>query len=170
MVAYDQLPSNSALKQLYAWPAMIRFIQDITGVTDLYVSDDPYQPVNILCSRAGDQSAWHFDSWNAFTMTVLLQAPLAGGEFQLVPSIRTADDPNYTALARVLQGDESDVVTVDRDPGSLVIFRGSTSVHRVTEVNGDTPRLMAVFVYEDKPGVTGDPQVNETVYGPRVAG
>ena len=29
---------------------------------------------------------------------------------------------------------------------------------------------MAVFVYETEPGVTGDPEVNETVYGPRTRG
>ena len=61
------------------------------------------------------------------------------------------------------------VVEVPREPGALVIFRGCTSVHRVTEVEGETDRLMAVMVYENELGVTGDPEVNRTVYGPRVA-
>jgi len=29
--------------------------------------------------------------------------------------------------------------------------------------------MMAVFVYETEPGVVGDPEVNETVYGRRGA-
>ena len=59
------------------------------------------------------------------------------------------------------------MVTVPREPGALVIFRGCTSVHRVTEVRGETERLMAVMVYEDRPGITGDAEVNRTVYGAR---
>ena len=61
------------------------------------------------------------------------------------------------------------MVTVPREPGALVIFRGCTSVHSVSPVEGDRERLMAVFVYEDRPGVVGDPDVNRTVYGPRTA-
>ena len=170
MLAADVLPEHFALKTLYAWPPMIRFVCDITGSAQLYVSEDTFQPVNVLCSASGDRSAWHFDSWNAFTMTLSLQAADSGGDFQLVPNIRSKDNPNHQALAEVLQGDHHNVVTVSRDPGSLVIFRGSTSVHRVTEVRGDTMRLMGVFVYENGPGVIGDAQVNQTVYGPRAAG
>ena len=34
---------------------------------------------------------------------------------------------------------------------------------------GDRLRIMGVFVYEDEPGVIGDPEVNETIYGRRTA-
>ena len=33
----------------------------------------------------------------------------------------------------------------------------------------DTLRIMGVFVYEFSPGVVGDPEVNATIYGDRVA-
>ena len=169
MLAADVLPAEFALKKMYASAQMIRFVCDITQSPQLYVSQDRYQPVNVLCSKAGDNSAWHFDSWNAFTMTLLLQSPEFGGNFQLVPAIRSRENANEAELSTILLGDESKVVTVSREPGSLVIFRGSTSVHRVTEVKGNRLRLMGVFVYEEKPGVVGEPHVNETVYGPRVA-
>ncbi|MCP4334647.1 MAG: hypothetical protein GY785_18490 [Gammaproteobacteria bacterium] len=55
---------------------MQQFIADIVGETILYPSADPYQPVNVLCQGDGDRSAWHFDSDNAFTMTLMLQARL----------------------------------------------------------------------------------------------
>ncbi len=40
--------------------------------------------------------------------------------------------------------------------------------HRVSPVEGDTLRIMGVFVYESVQGVVGDPEVNATIYGPRV--
>jgi hypothetical protein len=155
------------LPRLYNDPATTRFIADIVGAPMLYPSADRYQPVNVLCYAAGDNSAWHFDSSNAFTMTLMLQSAETGGDFEIVPNTRSDDDPMYDELAQVLRGDRRRVVTVPRTPGALVIFRGCNSVHRVTTVAGNQPRLMAVFVYETEPGVVGDPEVNETVYGPR---
>ena len=57
------------------------------------------------------------------------------------------------------------IETVSRDAGELTIFRGCNSLHRVSPVVGERLRMMAVFVYEDKPGIKGDPEVNLTVYG-----
>jgi hypothetical protein len=56
---------------------------------------------------------------------------------------------------------------VGREPGALCIFKGCNSLHRVTPVSGNSLRIMGVFVYEFAPGVTGDPEVNATIYGPR---
>ena len=167
MIANDLFPANSPLQKMYVDPAMIRFVSEIVDAPELYPSADPYQPVNVLCYAPGDNSAWHFDSSNAFTMTLMLQSAEAGGEFQIVPNTRTDADPMHEGLAKVLLGGRDRVLTVPRNPGALVIFRGCNSVHRVTEVKGARPRLMAVFVYETSPGVMGDPVVNETVYGPR---
>ena len=167
MIACDLFGADSPLVGLYQWPAMIRFVGEVVGEPALYPSADPYQPVNVVCYGEGDSSAWHFDSSNAFTMTLMLQAAAAGGEFEIVPDTRTATDPCHEALARVLLGERDRVRVVPREPGALVIFRGTHSVHRVTPVAGSRQRLMAVFVYETEPGVVGDPEVNATVYGPR---
>ncbi len=165
MIGNHLLPATSSLKGLYNWPAMIAFVADIVGAPALYQNEDKYQPVNVNCYSEGDQSAWHFDSWNAFTLTLMLQAAEAGGEFQIVPNTRTDSDPKFDDLAKVLRGDRSRVVTVPREPRALVIFRGCNSVHRVTPVLGTKQRLMAIFVYENAPGIQGDSKVNETVYG-----
>jgi hypothetical protein len=165
MMGAHLLEEDSPLKQLYYWPPMRDFIADIVGETTLYPSADPYQPVNVLCQGEGDRSAWHFDSSNAFTMTLMLQAPESGGEFEMAPNTRSETDPNYAGVARLLLGDESGVVSVSRAEGELVIFRGCNSAHRVTPVSGNRLRLMCVMVYESEAGVIGDPVVNETVYG-----
>ncbi|MGI9463010.1 MAG: HalD/BesD family halogenase, partial [Aestuariivirgaceae bacterium] len=170
MIAYDLLPETSPLKTLYHWDATRQMVSDIVGADELYDSADPFQPVNVLCAERGDQSAWHFDSSNAFTMTLMLQAPDAGGEFELVPNTRSDADESYDYVHGVLTGKfPDDAVPVAREAGSLCIFRGCNSLHRVTPVAGDTMRIMAVFVYEAAPGVIGDPEVNANIYGPRAA-
>lgn len=170
MVACDQIPAPSPLKALYHWDAVRTFVAGIVGVPRLFPNEDPYQPVNVLCYEPGDESAWHFDSDNAFTMTLMLQAPDSGGAFELVPGSRSDADPNEAFLTEVLAGRRPDaVVEVAREPGTLCIFRGCHALHRVAPVSGSRMRIMGVFVYETEPGVIGDPEVNETVYGPRAA-
>jgi hypothetical protein len=165
MMGAHLLEDNSPLKDLYYWPPMQQFIADIVGETTLFPTDDPYQPVNVLCQGDDDRSSWHFDSHNDFTMTLMLQAPESGGQFQIASNMRSDNDSNYDGIAKLLLGNDSQVVTVSRNEGELVIFRGCHSAHRVTAVVGDRLRLMCVMVYETEPGVIGDPVVNETVYG-----
>ena len=165
MMGAHLLDDDSPLKDLYYWRPMQQFIADIVGEPELYPSEDPYQPVNVLCQGNGDRSAWHFDSHNAFTMTLMLQSPEAGGQFEMAPNTRSDTNPNFEEVSKLLLGDESNVVRVSRDEGELVIFRGCNSAHRVTPVVGSRLRLMCVMVYETEPGVIGDPVVNETVYG-----
>ena len=87
------------------------------------------------------------------TVTLMLQAPEAGGAFEMVPNVRSDSDPNHDYLRAVVQGERpQDIVEVAREPGSLYIFRGSNSVHRVSPVTGDTLRIMGVLVYETEPG------------------
>ena len=165
MIGNHLLPETSLLKGLYNWPGMIAFVADIVGAAALYQNEDKYQPVNVNCYSEGDQSAWHFDSWNAFTLTLMLQAAESGGEFEIVPDIRSDEDPRFAEVGSVLRGGSSRVIRVPREPRAMVIFRGCNSVHRVTPVVGSRQRIMSVFVYENEPGIQGDPKVNETVYG-----
>jgi hypothetical protein len=165
MIGNHLLPEDSLLKGLYRWPGMMAFVAEIVGVETLYPNEDKYQPVNVNCYSEGDQSTWHFDSWNAFTLTLMLQAAESGGEFEIVPNTRSDDDPKFEEVGKVVRGDRSRVVTVPREPRAMVIFRGCNSVHRVTPVVGSRSRLMSIFVYEEEPGIQGDAKVNETVYG-----
>ena len=170
MLAADLLPDGSPLKTLYYWDNMKKMVAGIVGVDVLYDNDDPLQPVNALCYRNGDQSAWHFDSVNAFTMTLMLLAPDAGGRFEIHRNTRSDHDQNYDQVRRVVMGDPAGVIEVGREEDALCIFRGCNSLHRVSPVEGDRLRIMGVFVYENEPGVIGDPEVNETIYGRRAAG
>ena len=166
MLAYDRIPEDCPIKTLYHWEPVRQMVAEIVGSEKLYDNEDPCQPANLLCYEKGDRSAWHFDSVNAFTMTLMLQAPEAGGDFEMVPNTRSDDDQNFDYVRKVVTGKcPQDAVSVAREAGSLCIFRGCNSLHRVSPVEGDVIRVMGVFVYETEPGVVGDPEVNATVYG-----
>ena len=167
MLAADLLPSASPLKTLYYWEQTKRMVARIVGTEKLYENEDTLQPVNALCYRNGDQSNWHFDSVNAFTMTLMLQAPDRGGRFEMHPNTRSDSDPNYAMVSEVLLGQAEGIVEVGREEAALCIFRGCNSLHRVSPVEGERLRIMGVFVYENEPGIIGDAEVNETVYGRR---
>lgn len=100
----------------------------------------------------------------------IVQAAQSGGEFQMSANARTDTDQNYDHVARILRGERNDTIaSVGRESGALCIFRGCNSLHRVSPVKGATMRIMGVFVYEREPGILGDPEINETIYGSRVA-
>ena len=169
MIAYDQLPNESALKTFYHADTVRSMVAEIVGEGELFDNEDPYQPANYVCYRDGDESSWHFDADNSFTMTLMIQPADQGGNFELSPSTRTDSDQNYAQVGDVLRGQYNKSISIAREPGALCIFRGCNSLHRVSQVAGDTLRIMGVFVYEFSAGIVGDAKVNATIYGDRVA-
>lgn len=169
MLAADLLPADSPLKTLYYWENMKKMVGEIVGVDVLHDNEDPLQPVNALCYRNGDRSSWHFDSVSAFTMTLMLRSPDGGGRFEMHRNTRSDDDQNYDQVRRVVRGDRDGVIEIGREADALCIFRGCNSLHQVSPVEGDRLRITGVFVYENEPGIIGDPEVNETIYGRRAA-
>jgi len=147
----DQIP-GSVVVRLYEWPAFQRFIAAVTGMPALYPMDDPLARVNVMAYRDGEALNWHFDR-AAFTTTLLLQQPEAGGVFEYAKDLRSADDPNHDGVARLLDGRLAPV-QLPLSPGTLTIFRGINTAHRVTQVEGPRDRIIAVFSYFDRPGVS----------------
>lgn len=170
MIAFDQIATESPLKRFYTDDGVRSFIADVVGEGELFGNEDPYQPANYVCYEDGDESSWHFDADNSFTMTLMIQPADLGGNFEMSPNTRTDGDQQYDKVADVLNASNgNEVISVGREAGAVCLFRGCNSLHRVTPVSGDVLRIMGVFVYETSPGVRGDAEVNATIYGPRVA-
>ena len=119
----------------------------------LYPMADPLGRLNVMAYRAGERLNWHFDRAE-FTITVLLQAPLGGGDFQYRSGLRSDADPNYDGVGRLLAGRDERVQTLPLAPGTLNVFKGKNTAHRVTPVEGERPRIIAVFSYYETPDVT----------------
>ena len=165
-LAYDQIPASSLLDRFYQWEGLTRFIAAVLDLKTLYRMADPFQAVNIVWQYPGGNSSAHFDHGD-FTITLLLQAPEAGGDFEFVPNIRSRDNECYDDVQRVLEGDRSRVCTAEREPGTLTFFLGRNSLHWVTPVTSGR-RATAIFCYSEEPGLIGKDQENLQVYGPRI--
>ena len=150
-VCGDQIPT-SLVTRVYEWQPLIDFLAATMDKPRLHRMADPLARINVMAYRAGDALNWHFDR-SEFTTTCLLQAPLAGGEFQYRSDLRSDTDPNYDGVGRLLAGEDDQVQTLPLSPGTLNVFKGRNTAHRVTPVEGERSRIIAVFSYYETPGV-----------------
>ena len=164
-ITTDQVPAGSALHAIYGAATFRDFIASIVGAAALYEYADPLSSINVHYAAAGQELGWHFDN-SSFAVTLLLQAPEGGGEFQYVRDLRDADagDLNFTGVAAVLDHDHApDILKVA--PGTLVLFRGRNSMHRVTPTIGGRTRILVVLAYNTEPGVALSEAARMTFYG-----
>lgn len=159
----DQL-GGSPLLRLYDWPEFACFLAATMDKPVLYPMNDPLARVNVMSYQKGQALNWHFDR-SEFTTTLLLQAPEAGGGFEYRTDLRSDADPNYDGVARLLAGDDPDARTITLSPGTLNVFRGRNTAHRVTPVEGARARVIAVFSYFEQPGVTFTEAERKGFYG-----
>ena len=167
IIGCEWIPESHAIRKLYQWEALPRFLAAALNLPTLYPFDDPYQATTLLFHEEGQKTPWHFDSHD-FTVTLLLQQSVGGGNFELIPDIRTDEDENYDGLSRVFNGDERGVVTVPSYAGELVVFKGRHSIHRVTRIEGGVRRIIAIMSFVHQPGMRAPLEVNRGAYGPRV--
>jgi len=171
VVAYDQFPANSMLTALYRWPQFAKFLAAVFGKDALYPFDDPYQSLNLMVIRENEADlgmGWHFDE-NEFTITLMMQPPEQGGEFEYVPNIRSAWDENYRGVQEILNGSTAGVLKEPPEFGMLALFRGGFSLHRVAPVYGSTERIQCIATFEKAPGQRASDESSAAIYGPRVA-
>jgi hypothetical protein len=166
-VAADLIPADFLLSQLYHSDLMLDFLSAVTE-RPIYRNQDPYQSLNISVMNQGGCQQWHFDSGD-MVITLLLQEPEGGGIFEYAPAIRAETDENFDAVQRVLDGCSEQVNQNRLQAGTLSLFRGHYSLHRVTPVEGERQRLQAILGYSTKPGLLGSKASSILHYGPRVA-
>ena len=147
----DQL-AGTAIRRVYEWPPLCRFLAAVLGKDRLYPMADPLARLNIMGYGDGQGIGWHFDRAR-FTVTLLLQAPDAGGQFEYRRDLRSANDPNYEGVARLLAGNDPAVGTLPLAPGTLNLFAGKYAAHRVTPIIGKRKRLIAVLSFMEQPDV-----------------
>ena len=115
-------------------------------------------------ARDGEALNWHFDR-SEFTTTLLLQAPEEGGDFVYRSDLRNDADPNYEGVARLLRGEDPEVKSLKLSAGTLNVFRGKNTAHKVSTVKGGRERMIAVFSYFDRPGVVFSREDQMGFYG-----
>lgn len=147
----DQL-LGSPMDRLYRWLPFARFLAEVMDQPALYIMDDTMSGLNCMGYGEGQGLNWHFDR-SEFTTTLLLQAPEAGGEFVYRSDLRSEDDPNYEGVAALLRGQDPEVQSLTLSPGTLNVFKGKNTPHRVVPTSGEKKRIICVFSFYARPGV-----------------
>ena len=166
-LADDQIPAETAIKQLYRSEILTEFVRRVQRKDQLYRCADEFQALNVVALHPGSWHAWHYDTTEC-TVTLLLQAADKGGEFTFLPNSRTDDEEDREAVDRMLAGDMSQAQSFSRGAGTFTLFRGGYSLHGVTEVEGSIPRISAIMTYDEQQGRVIDDAINVRIYGDRV--
>ena len=161
-ICADQMGAAGVIR-LYEWEPFARFLAAVMGKPALFTMRDPLARVNVMAYAEGQTLNWHFDR-SEFTTTLLLQAPRDGGAFEYDQDLRSETDPNYDGVADLLEGRRCPVSML-LEPGTLNIFKGKNTAHRVTTVEGDVDRIIAVFSYYERPGVQFSAEERIGFYG-----
>ena len=164
-IAYDEFAADSPLRALYEWDGMMAFVEELLDRRPLHRYGDPLGALNVAVMSEGDELGWHFDMTD-FVVSIALQASDDGGEFEAATNLRSADDERYEDVAAVLDGRADDRVTAfEMTPGTLMLFEGRNSLHRVTPIAGPTPRYVALLAYDTKPDTDSSELLKLVRYG-----
>eukprot|EP00928_Gymnodinium_smaydae_P039752 TRINITY_DN27084_c0_g1_i1.p1 TRINITY_DN27084_c0_g1~~TRINITY_DN27084_c0_g1_i1.p1 ORF type:complete len:319 (+),score=53.62 TRINITY_DN27084_c0_g1_i1:34-957(+) len=152
LVAQDALPKDSDLLAIYNWRPLQDFLQNVFSLHALYPSADPFGGVyyNLFDGAHQDALGWHFDR-SKFSMNLILQTA-KGGDFQYIQDSRPAiDRMTYWSEVETFIADKTE--TPKLMPGSLYLFAGNRSLHRVSPVT-EGRRVNAILTYFETPGQT----------------
>jgi hypothetical protein len=164
-IGYDQFPRGSLIRTLYESDDLMLFLGRILGREPLYRYADPIGALNLAVMVEGDVLDWHFDQTD-FVVSLAIQSSERGGDFENVALVRSPDDENYDVVAQVLSGRARDRVVVEpMTPGTLMLFEGRHSLHRVTPVEGERPRYVGLFGYDTKPDTMSSDLLKQIRYG-----
>ncbi len=165
VLAYDLVPETHPVRRLYEWDAFPSFLAEILELPEVHRMDDPLGALNLAVMTEGHVQGWHYDSTD-FVVSLALQSSERGGLFECVPFLRSDTEEHYDRVARVLALEERESVEVlPMVPGTLMIFAGRHSLHRVTPVEGPTPRFVALFGFDRKPGTNSSDLLKMVRYG-----
>ena len=163
-VPYDVMPSDSLMRQVYEWEPLRQLIEDVLDRGPVYRYADPFGALNLAVMHEGDELQWHFDQTD-FVVSLAVQTADAGGAFEVHPRIRTGDDERYDDVAAALAGTLDGVVTLPMVPGTLLVFEGRYSLHRVSPVGCGLARHVGLLAYDTRPGTMGSTLLREVRYG-----
>ncbi len=150
-----QIPNDALIREIYYWQPLTEFLRLLCGYETFHRVECPYLALTSKVAREGDTDGWHYDT-NDVVFSLLLQAPEAGGQFEYAPEIRGGDDENYDAVAELFADPARHGLRPAMAEGDFNVFQGDLSMHRVTPVEGPRNRVVALFCYDQEPGMRYD--------------
>ena len=168
-LADDQIGPATGLRQLYEWEALTELVAKVQGKIKLYRFADEFQALNVIAIGEGERGVWHHDS-NECTVTLLLQAPEAGGEFVYGPDTRAPDGRvDLDAVRHLIEARGRGAQPAGaRQRHPHLVPGGGRSLHGVLPVRGPRERIRAILTYDPDPARVASDDTNRRIYGRRV--
>lgn len=166
-IAYDKIAALSPLRALYEWDGLTDFVAAVLDRSPFYRCADPVVSCMLTVCREADELGWHYDP-NDGVVSLMLQQADAGGAFEFAPGIRYAAPDASNAELSVLDGRHAGVIRFELKAGTLSMFNGHGSLHRVAPVAGTRERIIALFNYMAEPGYVFSEEIQRKFFG-RVA-
>jgi alkylated DNA repair dioxygenase AlkB len=137
IIAFDQIPSKSLLRQIYSWNPLIEFLQDIIQIyPKLYSSCDQLGALYVNIYRQSNKLSWHTDH-SHFFVNLLLQQP---------------SNSDQGIFQYKINNNSKIISRNDFQAGGLVLFNGRAYPHRVTEISSsELSRINAILTYDCNP-------------------
>lgn len=146
-----QIPNSSDLRAIYLWPPLTEFIRQVLNVEHLFQSQCPHLALTMKVAYEGDTDGWHYDP-NDGVITLVLQTPDNGGEFEYAPDVRNQNDQNYAGVDRLYKSPDVEAIRPTLESGTFTFFNGRYSMHRVRPVGlTRQPRIVSIFSFDQRP-------------------
>jgi len=160
----DLFKKDSEMKYLYEQDELLKFVSACVGISPIYRWADPLACHAYNIMKPGGILPWHFDSCE-FTLSIMLQKPEQGGIFEYCPDIREPGNEKFEEVKKVLNGNRERVRQLELEPGDLQIFKGRFALHRVTKVEGNRSRYLAIPAFVLDPWRVNTPEHSRAIYG-----
>ena len=146
-VPHDLIPHDSHLRTIYNSTIFQSFIQSVLSLDKIHPYADTLSSINYNYYEKNQQLGWHFDN-ASFAITLMIQQPAAGGNFQYVVDARNVEKStvNVQLIDSVLQN-KHPVEELRSEEGTLVLFYGRNYLHRVLPVTSKKNRILATLNY-----------------------
>ena len=163
-IAFDEIGPDAALRKLYLWDPLATFVGAVLERQPFYRFADPLGACSVNVFRPGMGHGWHFDEAE-FATSLMLQTAEKGGETDYVPFLRPRRGEDFDAVRTVLDGDETKMRRLPFEPGTLSIFNGRRSLHRVTRCSGRRDRLVAILCFASEPNAINSDAFRKLYWG-----
>ena len=164
-MGYDQMGMESLMRRVFQWDGLTRFVSEVLERRPWHRSADPIASCMVTELAPGDELGWHFDA-NDGIVTLMLRSAGAGGAFEYAPNVRHRRDLP-ALIDAALAGERGALRELDVQPGTLTMFNGFQSLHRVAPVEAAPSRLMLIFSYDSTPGQEFSDEVRLRFFGRR---
>ena len=163
-IPHDQVPGNSPLRIIYEWPEFRKFLETVLE-SPLYPYADTLSSININYYETGQQLGWHFDN-ASFAVTLMIQSPRSGGRFEYVQGSRNSakGEHGYETVQKILEGTTRPKI-LEAEDGDLILFRGRDTLHRVSPVEEELPRVLVTLNFNTEPGISLSELARQTFFG-----